>query len=57
MGLPTGYFAFKKIEKEAEELRRKKGNTGLTREQAIVKVCEAQPELVRKYREEAKNYG
>ena len=57
MSLPSGYFAFKKIEEEAKKLRRKKGDDILTPEQAIVKVCEEQPDLVRKYREEVKNYG
>ena len=57
MGLPAGYFAFQKIEKEAKELRQKKDGADLTPEQAIVKVCEERPDLVRKYAEEVKNYG
>jgi hypothetical protein len=49
MSLLLGYFAFKKIEKAAEELRQKKGAASLTKEQAIVKAVEQNPGLKAQY--------
>ena len=57
MSLPLGYFSYQKIEQAAKELRKTKGNTDLTPEQAVCKVFETRPDLRGEYEREVRDYG